>query len=115
MCVLLCGLTSPARAISDDANPWLAIEGALCMARKAADYSAVAGGAIDVTGAEWRGGTLSRPAVCFLSGAIDADPFTLGLPTPPDGRVFASDCSGALATLIAALSEEGELPECELW
>ena len=106
---------SPAGAISDDANPWLALEHAACVAHRGADYSKDLGVSAYIAAAEWRGGTLDRPALCYLAGVFDTRPFVIGIPTARGGRIFSTRCDGTLAPLFALLDDTGKPLACVPW
>lgn len=86
---------SPALAISDDANPWLAIENALCVAHRTIDYAALVGAPVDFDTAAWTGAQNGLPTHCHLVGMIGGDSFDIKVPMVWTGRVFPAGCEGA--------------------
>ena len=99
---------SPALAISDDANPWLAIENALCVAHRTVDYSALVGVPVRLETAAWTGAQNGLPTHCQLAGMIDGDEaFDFKVPMTWNGQVFPAGCNSGATKLddsIAALS-----------
>lgn len=88
--ILILGLTASgaAHAISDDANPWLAIENAVCVSHLGVDYSALAGISVTIEQAEWKGAADGLPTHCFLSGQAAGQSFDIRLPTSWNGQVY---------------------------
>lgn len=106
-------LSASAWAISDDANPWLAIENAVCVSHLGVDYSARAGINVTIEQAEWMGAAGDLPTHCFLSGQAAGEPFDIRLPTNWNGQIYdpgkeiqgaESQAKGRQAS-ITALSE----------
>ncbi|MBT4739007.1 MAG: hypothetical protein HN793_05090 [Rhodospirillaceae bacterium] len=82
----------PASAISDDANPWLAIESALCVAHRTVDYSALVGVPVSIETAEWTGAQNSLPTHCHVAGTVDGEVFDFKLPMTWNGAVSPGGC-----------------------
>ena len=85
--------SSPALAISDDANPWLAIENATCVAHHTIDYKSLVGATVEVKTAEWTGASNGLPTHCLVSGLIDTDAFEFKLPMNWNGSLSLGDCA----------------------
>ena len=104
-----------AHAISDDANPWLAIEGANCAAHRATDYAAQLDMNVTVDTAEWRGATLTHDMHCYVSGTLNGTPFTFGLLTAEPGAAYATSCAAADLKLIGAMIATDRATDCRSW
>lgn len=90
--LLLCASFSASSwAISDEANPWLAIENAVCVSHRGIDYSALLGINVNIEQAEWKGAADGLPTHCFLSGQAAGEPFDIRLPTHWNGQVYEPD------------------------
>lgn len=85
----------PAKAISDDANPWLAIENALCVVHRTVDYSVLVGAPVRLDTAEWTGALNGLPTHCHLAGMMDGEPFDIKVPMTWNGQVFPAGCDAA--------------------
>jgi len=97
-CILM---ASPAFAISDDANPWLAIENATCVAHRTVDYPALIGAPVMITTTEWTGAMNGLPTHCHVAGTVGGNAFDFKLPMTWDGTLSLGDC--------AALDSSGAL------
>lgn len=82
-------VVNSAWAVSDDANPWLAIENAVCVSHRGVNYSDKVGAKIVIKEAQWRGSADGLPTHCFLSGTIEEDMFEILLPTQGNGQTYA--------------------------
>lgn len=92
---LCIALTVPgtALAISDEANPWLALDMATCIAHRGADYGAVLGASVDVHVSEMQGAVGDLPSYCRFAGRIDATiGFEIRLPLDWNGRLLTAGC-----------------------
>lgn len=88
-CLAFClVLSSSAFAISDDANPWLAIENAICVSHRTVDYSTKLGARVVINDAQWRGAADGLPTHCFLSGRVGDEVFDIRLPTAGNGKIY---------------------------
>lgn len=94
----------PAGAISDDANPWLAIENALCVAHRTVDYSALVGAPVRLDTAEWTGALKGLPTHCHLAGMMDGASFDVKIPMTWNGRVFPAGCDAATPSASDSIS-----------
>ena len=89
--ITLC--SSPAFALSDAANPWLAIDMATCMTHRGADYESVIGASVDVQISEMQGAVDDLPTYCRVAGRIDADiGFEIRMPMDWNGRLMTAGC-----------------------
>jgi pimeloyl-ACP methyl ester carboxylesterase len=80
-------------ALSDDANPWLAIDMATCMAHRGADYASAIGASVDVQISEMQGAVDGLPTYCRIAGRIDADiGFEIRLPLEWNRRLLTAGC-----------------------
>ncbi len=85
--------TQSALAISDEANPWLAIDMATCIAHRGADYETDIGAPIDIQFSEMQGGTDDLPSYCRVAGRIDVNiGFEIRLPLTWNGRLLTAGC-----------------------
>lgn len=79
---------SPAWSISNDANPWLALEHAACAAHLVTDYSREIEASVSLTAAVWRGASNGLPTHCHVTGTLEGKPVDLRLPTVWTGQVY---------------------------
>ena len=87
--------SSSAFALSDEANPWLALDMATCMAHRGADYESVIGSSIDIEISEMQGAVEDLPTYCRVAGRIDTDiGFEIRLPMDWNGRLLTAGCGG---------------------
>lgn len=84
--------STPALAISDDANPWLAIENATCVAHRTIDYQSLVGAPVTIKTAEWLGALDGLPTHCHVAGTIDNASFDFKLPMDWNGTLSLGDC-----------------------
>lgn len=90
---------SPAHAISDDANPWLAIESALCVAHRTVDYAALIGVPVRLETAAWTGAMNGLPTHCHLAGTLgQREAFDIKVPMIWNGQVFPGGCAATEAS-----------------
>lgn len=85
-------MPSSGHAISDDANPWLAIENALCVRHRTVDYSSLIGVPVRFQKAEWTGASDGMPTHCHIAGDVQGAPFDIKLPVTWNGHVFPKGC-----------------------
>ena len=91
--VLLVLFPHSAFAVSDDSNPWLAIDMAMCAAHRGAAYDAEIGAPVDVQTSEMQGAVDDLPTYCRIAGRIDANiGFELRLPANWNGRLLTAGC-----------------------
>ncbi len=91
--VLLVLFPQFAFAISDDANPWLAIDMAMCVAHRGAQYENDIAASVEVEFAEMQGAIDGLPTYCRIAGRIDTDiGFELRLPVTWNGRLLTAGC-----------------------
>jgi hypothetical protein len=102
-------------AISDDANPWLAIESATCAAHRGTDYAAQLDMDVAIEVAEWRGATLTHDMHCFIGGTLEGTAFEIGLLTEHPGTAYATACADSHLRLIRVLTPSGQPPDCRPW
>jgi hypothetical protein len=101
--ILLCAV-SPAGAVSDDANPWLAIESALCVVHRTVDYSAFVGASVRFDTAEWTGALNGLPTHCHLAGIMtDGEPFDVKIPMVWNGQVFPASCDMSMPSPVESM------------
>ncbi len=102
-------------AISDDANPWLALESATCAAHRGMDYATQLDMDVAINTAEWRGATLTHDMHCFVGGTLNGAPFEIGLLTAQPGAAYATKCDAASLQLITAMNETDQPADCRPW
>ncbi|MDG2243599.1 MAG: hypothetical protein P8L66_08890 [Rhodospirillaceae bacterium] len=90
--IFMCA-SSPVLAISDDANPWLAIENATCVAHRTIDYQSLVGVPVEVEKAEWTGASNGLPTHCRVAGQVGGDSFKFRLPINWNGTLSLGDCA----------------------
>lgn len=90
-------------AISDEANPWLALESAACAAHVITDYAAETGASVSLTSAEWNGASTSLPTHCHVTGTLNGMAVDVRLPTVWNGQVYAP-CAAEHQSPIDALN-----------
>ncbi len=104
LALILMLVAGPALAISDDANPWLAIENAMCVRHRMVDYSALIGSPVHLETVEWTGAVDGLPTHCHLTGEVQGKPFNIRLPMTWNGQIVAEGChAGEAATVVEAL------------
>lgn len=103
-CLLGLFLSAQASAISDDANPWLAIENAVCVSHRGVDYSSQVNAKVQLSEVQWRGASDGLSMHCYLSGIINAQTFIIRLPTDWNQQLY-DRARGSRGDDEAALSE----------
>lgn len=99
-----------ALAISYDANPWLAIENAVCVSHRAVDYSATIGERVVINEAQWLGAANGLFTHCLVAGEIGGRYFEVRLPTDWNGKIHSpGDLSeGVRASALKAALNQGD-------
>lgn len=80
--------TSQVLAISDDANPWLAIENAVCVSHRTVDYTSLVGETVDLAEVQWRGAAQGLPMHCYLAGRVGTVGLEIRLPTNWNRQIY---------------------------
>ena len=100
LAAILCLFATPVWAVSDDANPWLAIENALCVAHRTVDYSAFIDVPVRLETAAWTGAQNGLPTHCHLAGTLgQSEVFDIKVPMTWNGQVFPAGCNFVAPTL----------------
>ena len=82
-----------ALAISDEANPWLAIDMATCIAHRGVNYEPDIDTSVDIRVSEMLGGVDDLPSYCRIAGRIDTViGFEIRLPLTWNGRLLTAGC-----------------------
>ncbi|NKB45089.1 MAG: hypothetical protein GKS03_12520 [Alphaproteobacteria bacterium] len=96
-------MASPAFAISDDANPWLAIENAMCVAHRTVDYVSLVGAPVEIETADWTGAMNGLPTHCHVAGTVAGNAFDFRLPMTWNGTLSLGECMAP--TSVEALNQ----------
>jgi hypothetical protein len=102
--LILCFISTPVLAISDEANPWLALESAACTAHVMTDYTAAIGAPVVLQSAKWNGASNGLLTHCHVTGMLNGRAVDLRLPTVWSGQIYAP-CGAETHSPKEALNE----------